>query len=68
MLSNKEVDACIFALPYHLHYKAVLTALENDVHVFVEKPISTTYETAKELVALAEKKKLIHSVTSSFGL
>jgi len=59
IVSNKKVDACIFALPYHLHYRCVLTALENGVHVFVEKPISTTYEKAKELVTLAEKKKLI---------
>lgn len=59
VLSNKKIDACIFALPYHLHYEAVITALENNVNVFVEKPISTTYESAKKLVDLAERKNLI---------
>lgn len=41
------------------HYEIVKDLLRNGIHVYVDKPITNHYETAKELVELAERKKLI---------
>ncbi|HIQ13296.1 MAG TPA: Gfo/Idh/MocA family oxidoreductase [Thermoprotei archaeon] len=59
ILTSKRIDACVVALPYHLHYEVVSTLLEKNIHCFVEKPISMNYEMAKKLVSIAERKKLI---------
>lgn len=41
------------------HEIIIRTLLENDIHVYVDKPITYHLETTKELVELAEKKGLI---------
>lgn len=41
------------------HYEIIKELLLNDIHVYVDKPITNHYETAKELVELAETRKLI---------
>jgi predicted dehydrogenase len=40
------------------HYELAKSALERGKHVFLEKPITTTVEEAKDLVELAKKKNL----------
>ncbi|MFC1801175.1 Gfo/Idh/MocA family protein [Nanoarchaeota archaeon] len=56
------VDAVTVVVPTNLHYNIVKTCLEAGKHVLVEKPITLNSEEAKELVDLAEQKKLILSV------
>jgi len=56
------VDAVVIAAPTFLHHKIAKQALESNKHVLVEKPISQTVEEAKELVALANKNKLVLQV------
>jgi virulence factor len=41
------------------HYSIVKRLLEQGIHVFVDKPITYEYESAKELAELAESKQLI---------
>jgi virulence factor len=41
------------------HENIIRELLQNDIHVYVDKPITYHLETTKELVALAEKKGLI---------
>ena len=53
-----KVDAVSIVATTSSHYKLVKIALENNVHVFVEKPITNTIEEAKELVELAKNKNL----------
>ena len=54
----QEVDAVVIATPPETHFSIALAALIAGKHVFVEKPITTSYETAKELEALAKEKGL----------
>lgn len=57
-----QVDAISIAAPTLLHYKLAKLFLENDIHVLVEKPITTTVAEAEELIKLAEEKKLVLQV------
>ncbi len=57
-----RVDAVIVAVPTPLHYevgKAVLTA---GAHCLIEKPLASSVDEAKELLALSEEKQLILQV------
>ncbi|MDD3420376.1 MAG: Gfo/Idh/MocA family oxidoreductase, partial [Candidatus Gastranaerophilales bacterium] len=56
LLADKEIDALIIATPSHTHYKMVKAALDADKHVYVEKPIATTADHAKEMKEYAEQK------------
>ena len=57
-----EIDAVSIATPTPSHFDIVGTLLENDIHVLVEKPLTSTVEQAATLVELAEKKNLILQV------
>jgi len=54
----EQADAVSVAAITSEHYKLVKQALENDKHVFVEKPISSTITEAEELVKLSNDRKL----------
>ena len=57
-----KADAVVVAVPTPLHYEVGKTALEAGCHVLIEKPIASSVEEAKELLALAEAKKLVLQV------
>lgn len=59
VLNNNEIKAIAVVTPSHTHYKIVKAALEAGKHVYVEKPLSTVAEEARELSNLAEAKNLI---------
>ncbi len=60
VLQDDAVKAVAIAAPAIYHYELARKALFADKHVFVEKPLSLTYEEGKSLVQLAtEKKKII---------
>ena len=48
-------DVVDVVTPTPIHYAMVKLALENDCHVFVEKPLTETLEEARELIALSQK-------------
>lgn len=54
-----ESDALIIASPTGSHFGYAKMALENGLHVFVEKPICEKVEEANELVKLSEEKKRV---------
>lgn len=58
MLTSGEIDAVYLPLPPALHYKWAKTALENNLHVFVEKPSSVSYEQTLDMVNTAKLNKL----------
>lgn len=58
----KEVDAVTIAVPTFLHYDIARKALENNVHVLLEKPITQTLEQALEITNLAREKNLFLQV------
>jgi len=51
-------DGAVVASPTKTHFPITRELLENGIHVFLEKPIAATPDEARELVALAGKKRL----------
>ena len=58
----KAVDVVDIVTPTHTHFELAKKALQNGLHVFLEKPITTTVEQANELVSLAKSKGLLGMV------
>lgn len=53
-----EVDAVSIVATTSAHYNLIKKAFDKDVHVFVEKPITSTIEQAEEVVKLSKDKNL----------
>ncbi len=62
LLANPEIDLLINTLPNELHYSITKRCLEAGKHVVVEKPFVVKFSQARELIELAENKKLCLSV------
>ena len=54
-LIDRKVEAVIVAAPTHLHHQVALDLIEAGVHILVEKPIATTVEQGREMVAAAAR-------------
>ena len=53
-----KVDAVNICVPTESHFEVAKFFLENKVHTFIEKPITTTADQADILIALAQKNNL----------
>jgi UDP-N-acetylglucosamine 3-dehydrogenase len=62
-LLDSGVDAVTIAAPTHLHRDIALACIGRGVHVLVEKPISTSVEEGREIIAAAKR----HGVTLMVG-
>ena len=58
----EEVDVVDIVTPTISHFELGKKALENGLHIFLEKPITATVEEANELVSLAKAKGLLGMV------
>lgn len=56
--SSPEIDALYIPLPPSLHYKWAKFALENNKHVLVEKPSTTSSNDSVDLVRIAKQRNL----------
>lgn len=56
VLNSEDVDGVIIATPSHTHYKMVKATIDAGKNVYVEKPIATTADHAKEMKEYAEQK------------
>ncbi len=54
-----KVDAVAIATPVFTHYELAKKCLEAGKHVLVEKPMTSTYAQAQELIEIADKKGLM---------
>jgi predicted dehydrogenase len=52
-LLDRGVDAVTIAAPTHLHRDIALTCIARGVHVLVEKPIASSVEEGREIIAAA---------------
>ena len=52
-----KIDAVNICVPTSLHHEIARFFLQNGVHVFIEKPITSTVDQAQELIDLAKQKK-----------
>ncbi len=54
----EEVDAINIATPTTTHYDIAMKAIDNDLHILLEKPITNTIEEAEEILQAARDKNL----------
>ncbi len=59
IINDPEITGVAVVTPSHTHYKTVKAMLMAGKNVYVEKPISTVAQEAKDLMDLAEEKGLI---------
>lgn len=55
-LLGQDLDAVVVSTPVSSHYHLTKEALLNDKHVLVEKPMTTTFRDALELIELAQAR------------
>ncbi|MCI5196866.1 MAG: gfo/Idh/MocA family oxidoreductase [Candidatus Electrothrix sp. AW5] len=58
----EQVDAVSIVVPTVYHHAVAMTCLEYGVDILLEKPMTTTLEQADDLIALADRKKLLLQV------
>lgn len=66
IFKDPDIDAVVVSTPVLTHYSLAKKALQEGKHVLIEKPMTTSFEKASELVKLARKQKkclwlIIHS-------
>ena len=59
---SENIQAVIICTPTIHHHKTATFFLENNIHVFVEKPITTNLKEASELIQIAQNNKLVGQV------
>jgi len=65
-LKLADVDAVAIATPVRFHYPMAKAALQAGKHVLLEKPMVNHIAQARELIELAEAKKLVLMVDHTF--
>jgi predicted dehydrogenase len=55
MLDAEALDAVLIGTPHTLHYEMVTAALDRELHVFCDKPLTTDLDRARELADRSEK-------------
>jgi predicted dehydrogenase len=70
VLSRADVDAVVIAVPDHWHLRMVKEALAAGKHVYIEKPMTHSWEEGEEFIAAADasgKKVQVGSQYLSMG-
>jgi predicted dehydrogenase len=66
LLDIPDLDAVAIATPVKTHYPIAKEFLDQGKHVFIEKPLTHSYDTGLELVRLAEEKEKVLMVGHTF--
>ncbi len=66
LLKDKEIGAIAIATPARTHYAMAKESLLAGKHTFVEKPMATNTAECKELIQIADEKKLTLMVGHTF--
>jgi predicted dehydrogenase len=59
VLRDPDVEAVVIATPVASHHPLARAALESGKHVFVEKPLAASSDSARELIELAAQHGLV---------
>jgi predicted dehydrogenase len=62
MLKECKLDGLFIATPTSSHFELAKTALENGLHLFVEKPLCLNAEQSEQLAKLALEKHCVNQV------
>ncbi|MDR3610337.1 MAG: Gfo/Idh/MocA family oxidoreductase [Ignavibacteriaceae bacterium] len=65
-LLDSDIDAVAIATSVNTHYNLAKEALEAGKHIWVEKPFTSSSQQAKDLIKIAESKKLNIFVDHTF--
>jgi len=66
LINSKDIDAIVVATPVFSHYQLAKLALENNKHVLLEKPMTSSVREAEDLIQLANAKGLTLMVDHTF--
>tara|TARA_Y100001968_G_scaffold321593_1_gene356292 strand:+ start:242 stop:1222 length:981 start_codon:yes stop_codon:yes gene_type:complete len=66
LIINGDIDAIYIPLPNSLHYEWAKLALEKNIHVLSEKPLTTTLNQTIELVDIARMNNILLFETFQF--
>ncbi len=66
LLKKPDLDAVAIATPVKTHHPIAKDFLDHGKHVFVEKPLTHSYESALDLVKLGEEKQKVIMVGHTF--
>lgn len=58
----EQVDAVSIVVPTVYHHGVAMACLEQGVDILLEKPMTTSLKEADDLIALADRKKLLLQV------
>ncbi len=62
IIKDKDIDGVVIAVPVENHFNIAKIALESNKDIFVEKPVTTTYDEAEILCKLAKSKNRVFLV------
>ena len=62
MLGHARLDAAVIAVPTRFHGQAGLAALEQGLHVLIEKPIASNLDEGRQLLDAARRAKKLLAV------
>ncbi len=66
LVNDEEIDAIAIATPVWTHFGLARKSLLSGKHIFIEKPMASSVSQCKELIDLAEIKKLTLMVGHTF--
>lgn len=66
LLEKEKLDAVALAVTPRAQYEIAKAAIKKGLHVFAEKPLARNAREARELLSLAQKKKVTHAVDFMF--
>lgn len=62
LIADAKPDAVSIVVPTSLHHEVSKIFLQNNIHILLEKPITTTIEEAEELINIAQNNNLVLQV------
>ena len=66
VINDSSIDCIAIATPVYSHYKLAKQALKSNKHVLIEKPLTNSYRTSKELIDLAKRLKRVLIVDNTY--
>lgn len=66
LFNLSDLDVIHICTPNSLHYSMSKLALENNVHVFCEKPLTLTASESAHLLEIAKDKDVLHAVNLNY--